>query len=108
MLDHVATVALIAAVVVNLGALAGAVPGGVAARISLLTVGGLWTGLAVALAGSGWLLGNSGLGPVPPVGILVLIPLLATGAAAMLSPAFRKMLLALPTNLLIGLNTIRL
>jgi hypothetical protein len=69
---------------------------------------GLWTGFAAVLAASGALLGNVGLGPVPPIGIVVLTPLVAIAAALALWPALRRMLLALPTDLLIGLNTIRI
>lgn len=108
MLDHIGTVALFAAIIVNFGAFVMAMPGGPVARLSSLTIAGLWTGLAVALAGSGALLGNVGIGPMPPVGVTLSIPLFATAAAAALSPAFRTMLLALPTRLLIGLNTIRI
>src|SRR6266851_9587427 len=107
MLDAIATIALVTAIIVNLGAVAGAMSGALPNRLYFLTIGGLWTGFAGALAGSGALLG-SGLGPVPPVGFMVLTPLAAVAATAALSPAFRKAILALPINLLIGLNTFRL
>ena len=107
MLDAIATIALVTAIIVNLGAVAGAMLGALPNRLYFLTIGGLWTGFAGALAGSGALLG-SGLGPVPPVGFMVLTPLAAVAATAALSPAFRKAILALPINLLIGLNTFRL
>jgi hypothetical protein len=106
MLDDIGTIALVAAVIVNIGALAAAMPGGWMQRLCLLTLGGLWTGLAVMLAGSGALV-STALGPVPPVGLLVVIPLIAAAAGAALSPGLRKLLLALPTELLIGLNAIR-
>ena len=106
MLDQIGPIVLVAAMIVNIGALAAAIPGGWPQRFLLLAIGGLWSGLAVMLAGSGALLSRA-LGPVPPVGVLVVLPLLAAGLAAAAWPAFRATLLALPTELLIGLNTIR-
>ena len=41
MLDQIGTIVLVAAVIVNIGALAAAIPGGWAPRLLLLAVGGL-------------------------------------------------------------------
>src|SRR5215472_14892819 len=81
MLDQIGTIVLVAAVIVNIGALAAAICGGWPQRFLLLATGGLWSGLAVMLAGSGALL-SAALGPVPPVGVLVIDP---DGAGALLS-----------------------
>ena len=105
MLDGFATVVLVAVTIVNAGALAAAVSAG-RRRLALLAVLGLWIGLAIMLGASGALLGN-GLGPVPSIGLAVLLPLIAAGGAAALSSDFRRTLLELPTDLLIGLNGFR-
>jgi hypothetical protein len=107
MLDRIGTVTLVAAIVFDVGALAAAAPDRWAPRLLLLAVAGLWAGLAVMLAGSGALL-STALGPVPPVGVMVAVPPVAAGIAAALSPGLRMALAALPTELLIGLNAIRI
>ena len=107
MLDQIRTVTLIAAIVFNFGAIATAIPASRATRLAFLAVVGLWTGFAFVMAQSGALLGNVSLGPVPPIGIVVAVPLVTAALAAALSPAFRRTVLALPTELLIGLNTVR-
>ena len=104
MLEQIRTVTLIAAIIVNFGAVAAAIPASRATRLAFLAVVGLWTGFAVAMAQSGALLAG---GQVPPIGIVVAVPLVTAALAAALSPTFRRMVLALPTDLLIGLNTIR-
>ncbi|MDE2230216.1 MAG: hypothetical protein KGL11_14405 [Alphaproteobacteria bacterium] len=106
MLDQIRTVTLIAAIVFNFGAIATAIPASRATRLAFLAVVGLWTGFAFATAQSGALLGTIA-GRVPPIGIVVAVPLVAAALAAALSPAFRRIALALPTDLLIGLNAYR-
>ncbi len=106
MLDQIRTVTLIAAIVFNFGAIATAIPASRATRLAFLAVVGLWTGFAFVMAQSGALLGAIA-GHIPPIGIVVAVPLLVAALAAALSPAFRRTVLALPTELLIGLNTIR-
>jgi hypothetical protein len=107
-LDQIGTIVLMAAIIVNFGAVAAVMGGSLVWRLSFLMIAGLWTGFAVVLAASGALLGTVGLGPVPPIGLVFLISLVAMAVALALSPALRRMLLALPTDLLIGLNTIRI
>jgi len=106
MLDQIRTITLIAAIVFNFGAIATAIPASRATRLAFLAVVGLWTGFAFVMAQSGALLGAFA-GRIPPIGIVVAVPLLVAALAAALSPTFRRMALALPTDLLIGLNTIR-
>lgn len=107
-LDQIGATVLVTAIVVNFGALAAAMRSSLVWRISFLVIAGLWTGFAVVLAGRGALLGTVGLGPVPPIGIVVLAPLVAVAVGLAFSPALRRTLLALPTDLLIGLNTVRI
>lgn len=106
MLDEVRTVTLIAAVVVNFGAVAAAIPARTATRLVFLVIVGLWAGFAFAMAQSGALQGTIA-GRIPPIGIVVAVPLVAAVLAAALSPAFRRTALALPTELLVGLNAYR-
>jgi hypothetical protein len=105
MLDQIGTIALFAAVVFDLGAVAAALTP--FARYVLLAVAGLWSGLAVALAGGWVLVAAAGIGPVPPVGVMLLAVLVASAAAAALAPAVRHAMLALPLDLLIGVNILR-
>ena len=106
MLDDLRTVTLIAAIVFNFGAIATAIPAARATRLAVLGVVGLWTGFAFAMTQSGALQGTIA-GRIPPIGIVVAVPLVAAALAAALSPAFRRTALALPTELLIGLNAYR-
>jgi hypothetical protein len=107
MLDQIRTVTLIAAIIFSFGAIATAIPASRATRLAFLAIVGLWTGFAFEVAESGALLGTIAGTPIPPIGIVVAVPLITAALAAALSPAFRWTVLALPTELLIGLNTIR-
>ena len=66
---------------------------------------GAWTGLAAAVAATGQF-ANTGV-PFPLIGAFVLFPILAVSAVAMLFPAVRTSLLAVPTSTLVGLNIAR-
>ena len=107
MLDQIRTITLIAALVFTFGAIATVIPASRTTRLAFLGVVGLWAGFAYEMAQSGALLGAIA-GRIPPIGIVAAVPLVAAALAAALSPAFRRTALALPTDLLIGLNTIRL
>lgn len=106
MLDQIRTITLIAAIVFSFGAVATAIPASRATRLAFLAVAGLWSGFAYEMAQSGALLGTIA-GRIPPIGIVAAVPLVTAALAATLSPAFRRTALALPTDLLIGLNTVR-
>jgi hypothetical protein len=106
MLEQIRTITLIAAIIFNFGATATAIPASRATRLAFLAVVGLWAGVAVAVAQSGALMGTIA-GRIPPIGIVVAVPLVVAALAAALSPAFRRTALALPTELLIGLNAYR-
>jgi hypothetical protein len=71
-------------------------------KLALGAALGLWTGLAGAAAGAGWLT----IGQPPVVGIFVAVPLI--GAALFASSASgRRALLSLPLPLIAGLNICR-
>jgi hypothetical protein len=107
MLDQIGNVVLIAVIMVNFGSVAASLPS-LGQRIVLLAAGGAWIGLAVTIAASGVLLAAHGVGPVPPIGIMVLEPLLVAAVIGGLSARVRELLLGLPTRLLVGLNSMRL
>lgn len=107
MLEQIRTITLIAAIIFNFGAIAMAIPASRAARLVFLAVIGLWAGFAYEMAQSGALLGAIA-GRIPPIGIVVAVPLVTAALAAAFSPTFRRTVLALPTELLIGLNAYRL
>jgi len=107
MLEQIRTITLIAAIIFTFGAIAIVIPASRATRLGFLAVVGLWTGFAYEMTQSGALLGTIA-GRIPPIGIVVAVPLVTAALAAALSPSFRRTALALPTDLLIGLNAFRL
>jgi len=97
---------LTAALAVNLNAFITMMPLSSAQKLTTVTIAGLWIGLAIALAGTG--IYASTATPVPMVGVMLVLPLIAIGALAWLSASAREALLALPAPLLIGLNSLRI
>ncbi len=67
MLDFIGTIVLVAAIIVSINALTGAMPISPSQRIALSVGAGLWTGLAAALAGANLFLGTNPVGP-PVIG----------------------------------------
>jgi hypothetical protein len=106
MLDLIGTILLTAAIAVNLNATVTTMPLSLVQKLTTVTIAGLWIGLAIALASTG--IYASTATPVPMVGVMLVLPLIAIGAAAWLSAAVREALLALPVSLLIGLNSLRI
>lgn len=106
MLDLTGTILLTAALAVNLNAFITMMPLSPAQKLTTVTIAGLWIGLAIALAGTG--IYASTATPVPMVGVMLVLPLIAIGALAWLSAPVREALLALPAPLLIGLNSLRI
>ena len=104
-LDFIGGVIVIAAVVVNISVFSNALGISQWARIGLVTVGAAWTGLQLSLYAAGAY--QSPVVPFPLVGPMVVLPPIIVGIAAMLSSRVRATLLAVPTELLIGLNAIR-
>lgn len=107
MLDFIETIILVAAIIVSINALSGAMPVSTSQRIALSVGAGLWTGLAAALAGANLFVGTNPVGPLM-IGTVIAAPLVATAVAASLSPSVRALLLGMPMPFLIGLNVWRL
>ncbi len=107
MLDFIGTIVLVAAIIVSINALTGAIPVSPSQRIALSVGAGLWTGLAAALAGADLFLGSKAVGPVL-IGTVIASPLVAAAIAASLSASVRALLLEMPMPFLIGLNVWRI
>jgi hypothetical protein len=106
MLDLIGTTVLAAAIVVNLNAAITTMPLSSAQRLTTAAIAGLWIGLAIALATTGIYAATTT--PVPVVGVMAGLPVIAVGGAALLFARVREALLALPVSLLVGLNTLRI
>ena len=106
MLDLIGTTVLTAMIAVNLNAAIAMMPMSPVQKLTTVTIAGLWIGLAIALGTTG--IYASTATPVPVVGVMVALPLIAIGAAALLSSRVRETLLALPVQLLLGLNAARI
>lgn len=106
MLDLIETTILTAVIAVNLNAVITMMPLSSAQKLTTVAIAGLWIGLAVALATTGIYAPTAT--PVPVVGLMVGLPVLVVGGAALVSARVRETLLALPVTLLIGLNTMRI
>ncbi|PSH62292.1 hypothetical protein CU102_25910 [Phyllobacterium brassicacearum] len=102
-LDFVGGVLLTAVTVFNLSAFVNVLRVSPTAKLRIAGVAGLWIGTQVSLAAAGAFGGALGL-QVPLIGIMVVLPVLATAVAWGLSPAVRSALIAVPMELLIGLN----
>jgi hypothetical protein len=106
MLDLIGAIVGMMAIGINLVAFTHALPGTLARRLGLAAIAGAWVGLASGLGAAGKLAFSPG-NPVPLIGVLFAVPLLAVGVAALRSSKVRASLLAVPMPLLIGLNTLR-
>jgi hypothetical protein len=107
MLDLIGAIVGMSAVGINLIAFTHALPGTLARRLGLAAIGGAWVGLASGLGAAGKL-AVTAQQPVPIIGVLFALPLLVVGALALGSRRVRDALLAVPTPLLIGLNSLRM
>ena len=107
MLDFIGTIVLVAAIIVSINALTGAMPISKSQRLAVSVGAGLWTGLAAALAAANLFLGSKAVGPVM-IGTVIASPLVAAAVAASISPSVRRTLLGMPMPFLIGLNVWRL
>jgi hypothetical protein len=106
MLALVGTTTMVAVIALNLNATVTGLQLSSGQRLATVTVAGLWIGLAVALAGTGaYAVAAS---PVPVIGVMAALPVLAAALAALLSAKLRAALLALPLTLLVGLNVLRI
>jgi hypothetical protein len=107
MLDFIGTIVLVAAIIVSINALTGAMPISPSQRLALSVGAGLWTGLAAALAAANLFLGSKSVGPAM-IGMVIVSPLVAAAVATSISPSVRASLLGMPMPFLIGLNVWRL
>jgi hypothetical protein len=107
MLDLIGSIVGMSTIGIVLVAFTHALPGTPARRLTLAAIAGGWVGLATALAAGGKL-AFSPENPVPLVGVLFALPLLVVGILALASEKTRSALLAVPTQLLIGVNALRL
>lgn len=105
MLDVLGTIVLVAVIALNISAVSNALPVRAATRLAVAAVAGMWTGLAAAVAAAGSFANTAA--PFPVIGVFVAFPLVAVGIAAILSPAVRGALLAIPMQSLVGLNIAR-
>jgi hypothetical protein len=103
MLDFVGTVGIGATLVLCLVTIGATLPIQTRARIVLAFVVGAWIGLVAAIAAAGEF-ADAGRRPVPLLAVVLMTPLVATALIAAFSPVARRILLALPMPLLIGLN----
>jgi hypothetical protein len=106
MLDLIGWIVTMSAVGIDLVAFTQALPGGLARRLSLAGIAGAWVGLASGLGAAGQF-SFSPANPLPLIGVLFALPLLALGIVALGSRRAREALLAVPMSLLIGLNSLR-
>jgi hypothetical protein len=106
MLDLVGAIVGMSAVAINLVAVTHALPGTLGRRLGLAAIAGAWVGLASGLGGAGKL-AFSPEHPVPLIGVLFALPLLAVGVLALASHKVRAALMAVPMPLLIGVNSLR-
>jgi hypothetical protein len=106
MLELIGTTVLTAIIALSLNAAITAMPMSSVQKLTTVTVAGLWIGFAIALATTG--IYASTATPVPAVGVMLALPLVAIGGAALLSAPVRETLLALPVPLLLGLNALRI
>ena len=106
MLELIGTTVLTAMIAVTLNAAIVTMPTWPVPKLVTVTIAGLWIGFAIALGTTGIYAATAT--PVPVVGIMVVLPLVAIGAATLLSTRVRETLLALPLPLLLGLNALRI
>ncbi|HWU53898.1 MAG TPA: hypothetical protein VN175_00265 [Rhizomicrobium sp.] len=106
MLDLIGHAAGMAAIAVNLVAMTTVLSLSFRQKLVLGGAVGAWLGLASGLAAAG-ALSFSPERPLPLIGVLVALPLLAAALAWRFLPRIRAALMAVPMPLLIGLNTAR-
>jgi hypothetical protein len=107
MLDTIGTITGSTAIMINLVGFGGALPLSTRGRMALAAGVGGWVGLATAAASSG-ALAFTPEQPVPLVGLFFALPPITVAALWFTSKAFREALLAIPTSLLVGLNSMRM
>ena len=107
MLNLIGSITGLATIAVNLVAMSTILDLSLAKRLGLAAIVGAWVGLASGLGASG-ALQFSPASPAPLIGIVAATAPLVVGALALASRGFRSALMAIPTSLLIGLNSMRI
>jgi hypothetical protein len=107
LLDLAGSIVTMAVIAVDLVAVTQALSNSFSRRLTIAAIGGGWVGLAVFLGASGRF-AFSPNSPVPLIGVLFAVPLLTAAALALTSKKVRASLLAIPPQLLIGLNAMRI
>jgi hypothetical protein len=102
MLDYVGTTLIAITIAVLLAAVVSTIPVRLSGRLTVAGILGAWAGLAVASAAAGAFAGPAA------IGVLFGFPLLATASLAIAFPAVRSAMLAIPVQLIIGLNVFRI
>ena len=105
-LDLAGSIVTMAVIAVDLVAVTQALSDSFARRLVIAAVAGGWVGLTMFLGATGRLAFSPNL-PVPLIGLFV-VPLLTAGVLALTSEKVRASLLAIPPQLLVGLNAMRI
>ena len=106
MLDFIGTVAIVATLVFCLSVIGAELSLRIGPRVVLTAVVGIWVGLAAAIGAAGEF-ADAGRRPVPLIGVAFATPLIAAAVIAALSREARRVMLALPMPLMIGMNVPR-
>jgi hypothetical protein len=106
MLALIGTTTMVAVIAFNLNATVTGLQLSSGQRLTTVAIAGLWIGLAIALAGTGAYAVSAS--PVPVVGVMAALPVLAAALAARLSARLRAALMDIPVTLLVGLNVLRI
>jgi len=102
MLDYIGTIFVAISMAVAFAAVITTIPVRLGWRLTVAAAGGAWVGLAIAIAEAGK------LADVAILGALFAFPLVATTVLALVSPAVRSALLAIPVQLIIGVHVFRI
>jgi hypothetical protein len=102
MLDFIGTILIAITIAVVFAAVISTIPVRLGWRLTIAGLVGAWVGLAIAIEAAGMLAGPTTLG------VLFGSPLVATAGLALAFPAVRSALLAIPVQLIIGLNVFRI
>ncbi len=101
MIDFIGTMLIATTIAVLFTAVVTTIPARMSWRLTVAAVVGAWVGLAIALAAAGK------FADLITLGIVLGFPLVATAALAVAFSAVRSALLAIPVQLIIGLNVFR-
>lgn len=101
MIDFTGTMLIAITIAVVFMAVISTIPVGLGWRLTVGGVSGAWVGLAIWTVAAGMLTGPAALG------LLFGVPLVAAAGLALAFPGVRSALLAIPVQLLIGLNVFR-